>query len=263
MPKKENNPAELPVEESTADRNAENKAVAEQAVDAGILAYNAALALQDIEAMQAADAAIEKALGEFAEAAECEVFAICKAEDHPLRKAAELHSFRVLKVSAKREDKILTGYVKGEKEKPIDLAKLAAKCGLPTLWTHDVESLNQLLTLRVAQEMGASAAELKSIAKSYFMTRGVVEIEAGKTPTSNTQLVKRLQEICDKILGENVARANNHDLAYIIAAHTKKGKARISVNTAKHDFMRRLILDVLHRCITGAAYEVEFKTFKA
>jgi hypothetical protein len=126
-----------------------------------------------------------------------------------------------------------------------------------------VESLNQTFTLRLAKEMGLSAEVLKEISKSYFMSKAVDAMEAGKTPTSNTQLVKMLQAICDKILGEGVVRVNNHDIAYIEAAHTKKGRARIAVNTANHDFMRRLVLDVLHRCVTGKVYEVEYKKAKA
>jgi hypothetical protein len=243
--------------------NKKNMAEAERAQETAIADYNAALAVKDLDALRAAEDAIETAEKNFAEAAECEVFAICKAEEHPLRKAAEIHSYRVIKHKPLREDKIVVGLEKSEREKPIDLVRLATKCGLPTLWAHDTESFNQILTLRVAKEMGLSAEELKTICKSYYMSKATDAMEAGKTPTSNTQLVKMLQEICDKILGENAVRVNNHDIAYIEAAHTKKGKAKIAVNTANHDFMRRLILDVLHRCVTGAVYEVEYKKAKA
>jgi hypothetical protein len=252
-----------PVEEVTVDRNQVNMAEAEQALDAALAGYNAALIIQNVDAMREAEAAIEKAEQDYAEAAECAAFALCKAEEHPMLKAAEIHSFRVLKHKAVREDSVLTGYEKTDREKPIDLEKLAKKCGLPTLWVHLVENLNQILTLRVAKDLGATAADLKAISKSYFMTRATGEMEAGATPTSNTQLVKLLQTICDKILGENVVRVNNHDIAYIEAAHTKKGRAKIGINTAQHNFMRRLILDVLHRCVTGAVYEVEYKKNKA
>jgi len=255
--------AMTPAEENTADRNKQNMAAAELGLDAAIAKYNGALAAQNVEIMREVEADIEKAEGEYAEAAQCEVFAVCRATEHPLRKAAELHSFIVLGHKPKREDKILTGFEKTEREKPIDLVRLAKKCGLPTLWANAVESLNQTLTIRVAQEMGATAAELKGIAKSYYMTKATDAIDAGKTPTSNTQLVKLLQSICDMILGENAVRVNNHDIAYIVAAHTKKGRGRISINTAKHDFMHRLVLDVLHRCVTGAVYEVEYKKAKA
>lgn len=252
--------ATAPVEEN---RDQMNMNSAEKNLDTAIAAYNAALAIQNVEAMRESEAAIEKAEQDFAEAAECFTFAICKADEHPLRKAAEVHSYRVLKHKALREDKMLTGFEKTEREKPIDLERLAKKCALPTLWTHDVERLNQVLTLRVAKEMGLSAQELKDISKSYYMSKASDEIAAGATPTSNTQLVKMLQSICDKILGENVVRVNNHDIAYIEAAHTKKGRAKIGINTAQHNFMRRLILDVLHRCVTGAVYEVEYKKHKA
>jgi hypothetical protein len=270
MPTKKEKPAEEAAEvtvtvpaQANPNRNKDNMAEAEKALDTGIAAYNAALAVQDVDAMREAEEAIKKAEKEYAEAAECDVFATCKAEEHPLRKAAEIHSYHVLGHRALREDNILTGYEKSTQEKPIDLAKLARKCGLTPLWTHDVESLNQILTLRVAKEMGLPAEVLKSISKSYFMSRMTDAIEAGKTPTSNNQMVKMLQDICDKILGVNVVRVNNHDIAYIEAAHTKKGRDKIAINTANHDFMRRLVLDVLHRCVTGKVYEVEYRKAKA
>ena len=260
--KKKDEAADLVVEVKT-NRDQENMAAAEKAQETALASYNAALAVKDLDALREAEDAIEKAEKEFAEAAECATFAICKAEERPLIMAAKIHSYRVIKHKPLREEKIVVGLEKSEREKPIDLARLAKQCGLPTLWTNDVEGLNQILTLRVAQEMGASAAELKSISKSYFMSKATDAMETGKTPTSNTQLVKTLQSICDKILGENAVRVNNHDIAYIVAAHTKKGRGKISVNTANHDFMRRLVLDVLHRCVTGAMYEVEYKKNKA
>ena len=243
--------------------NKKNMAEAERAQETAIADYNAALAVKDLDALRAAEDAIETAEKNFAEAAECEVFAICKAEEHPLRKAAEIHSYRVIKHKPLREDKIVVGLEKSEREKPIDLVRLATKCGLPTQWKHGVEHLNQILTLRVAQNVGFSAADLKDVSKSYYISKAADAIEAGKTLTSNTQLVKMLQGICDKVLGENVVRVNNHDLAYIEANHTKKGRGRIAVGTADHSFMHRLVLDVLHRCVTGAVYEVEYKKAKA
>ena len=257
--KKDNDPV-LP-EEINPDRNAANMAAAAAAHEAALADYNAAYAAEDAKAMGAAEEAIIKAEKDYAEAAECSIFAICKADEHPMRKAAEIHSYRVIKHKAKREDRIVTGLERSEYDKPIDLVKLARKCDLPIDWAHDVEGLNQLLTIRVAQETGATLTELKKIAKSYFMTKATEAIDVGKTPTSNTQLVKKLQDICDQILGKDKVHVVNPDIAYILAAHTKKGRGKLSINTANHDFMRRLVLDVLHRCVTGAKYEVEYKEY--
>jgi len=259
--KKADDTAATPVVEIKTDRNTENMAAAKLAHEAAITAYNAAFAATNVEEMRTAEEAVIKAEQDYAEAAECSIFAICKADEHPLLMAAKLHSYVVIKHKTTREDRIVTGIEMSEREKPIDLARLAKKCGLPTLWVNATESLNQLLTIRVAQEMGATTADLKKISKSYYMTKATDAIEVGKTPTSNNQLVKMLQAICNQILGEGVVSVNNHDIGYVIAAHTKKGRAKISVNTANHDFMRRLVLDVLHRCVTGAKYEVEFKQY--
>ena len=244
------------------DRHKKHMIAAEKAHDDSLAAYNAALAIQNVDAMREAEEAIAKAEKEFAEAAECDVFAICKAEEHPLRKAAELHSYRVIGHRSVNEDKVLVCYEKVSREKQIDLAKLAKKCGLPTLWVHDVEGLNKVLTLLVAQEKGYTTAQLKAVAESFLMTRKVEEIEIGKTPTSNTQLVKMLQSICDKILGGGVVHVNNHDISYIRDGHTKKGRERISISVANHAAMRNLVYDVLYRRLTGQRYGVEHQKLK-
>jgi len=270
MSKKINNPAEETTEvavvaETQPDPSRDEKLMAssEKALDAAIAAFMKGLKDQKVDAMDEAEAAAEKAVKEYGEAAEGFVFAQCKASDHPLRTAVTLHSYSVLAYKIKREDNVTTGMEKVSREKPIDLVKLARLCTLPVGWAHDVEGLNQSLTLRVGKDLGLTTEELRSMAKSYYMSKVVDAIDAGKTPLSNNQLVLKMQGIADAMLGPDVVKVISRDIAYIVATQTKKGRGRLGVAAANHATMHRLVLDVLHRCITGGTYEVEFKTYKA
>jgi len=266
MPNKKDNPNQETTEVAVAvatqvDPNRDEKlmAEAEKALDTGIAAFMAALKDQNVDAMDEAEAAADKAVKEYGEAAEGFVFAKCKSEEHPLRAAVTLHSYSVLAYKIKRENNVTTAMEKVEREKPIDLVRLARFCVLPVEWAYDVEGLNQTLTLRVGKDLGLTAEELRSMAKSYHMSRVVDAIDAGKTPLSNNQLVLKMQAIGDAMLGKDVVKVISRDIAYIVATQTKKGRGRLGVGTANHATMHRLVLDVLHRCITGGVYEVEYK----
>ena len=84
--------AAAPVAETNTDRNKANMLAAEQAHVAALAAYNVAYAAEDVKAMGTAEEALIKAEKEFAEAAECDVFARCKATEHPMFEAAKIHS---------------------------------------------------------------------------------------------------------------------------------------------------------------------------
>ena len=83
MPSKKKTDDTVAVPENP-NRDQENKAKAELALDAAIAKYNDALAAENVDLMREAEAEIEKAEGEYAEAAQCEVFALCKEQEHPM-----------------------------------------------------------------------------------------------------------------------------------------------------------------------------------
>ena len=90
----------------------------------------------------------------------------------------------------------------------------------------------------------------------------------GETPDSNTQICKMLQKVIDSIIcaadsnAEKPYKCNNHDVSYLLMCYTKKGKNALGVAVAKHDALRRLVMDVCYRIIANGRYDLEYKTIK-
>lgn len=63
--------------------------------------------------------------------------------------------------------------------------------------------------------------------------------------------------------GKNTHRVNNHDVAYLLMCYTKRGKKVLSVAVAKNAYIHRLVLDVMHRIVTGKAYDLEYRMVSA
>ena len=95
------------------------------------------------------------------------------------------------------------------------------------------------------------------------------EIDLGGTPDSNTQICKQLQMVVDAIIyedngkGKNLYRVNNHDVAYLLMVYTQRNNKKVcSVRIAKNSYMHKLVLDVMHRILTGKVYDLEFQMTK-
>lgn len=198
-----------------------------------------------------------------------EIFKSLCEKEKPIIEAITMHSFKVPTHKVETDDKgIMTGIKTSEKDYQIDLLKFCKYADLDTDWQHTASRFNQLLCLRTATELGYSKKDIEKLATTYFLAEAARKIELGETPTSNTQLVKLLQQVIDKIAFEakvvdgketeqNVYKCNNHDVAYLLAVYSKRGKKALSVKVARDNFLRSVITTVLHRVITGGKYSVE------
>lgn len=204
------------------------------------------------------------------------VFEELCTKDKPIIEALKMHSFKVPSHKVKSNDKgIIESIETFEKDRQLDLLKFCAHAKLSTSWQYDASKFNKLLCLRAAVELGYDKDDIKKLSEKYSLQSKAKEIEMGKTPTSNTQICKLLQKVIDQIvfvpkivdgepIEENVYRCNNHDVQYLLALYTKKGKEKLSVAVSKDDFLRRIIATVLHRVVTNGRYSVEgFKEAKA
>ena len=152
-----------------------------------------------------------------------------------------------------------------DKEKYIDLAKLHKRItggiGADKTWIYQVERFNMCMTAQRAQDLGCSAENLKDINDSYAMSEIAKQVQLGKNPCSNTQLLKTLATIITAMLGEGY-KPNSHDVAFLKSVYAKKGKAALTVACANHKNFRNYIAEVCHRIVTGGIYTVEFKKAK-
>lgn len=225
--------------------------------------YNAAVAKGDMTAIALADEGLRANLEEYNNNILLGVYDSLHQKENPIIAAAMLRSVNGLWFRDIKENGILTGRELRVREIDIDLLHFARKSGYKTDWRFDVECLNLLLCLRVAKEIGLSEQKMKEIHKSYFMSKNAQSISNGQTPISNTQLVGRLQDVVNKIFGVDGYKVNNHDLAYILACYTRRGKAALTVKAANHSLLRSLVYDVCHRVSTGKVYDLEYKKLES
>lgn len=258
--------------------NTENKRLTEiksQMVE-NIDKHNQALCKGDLKAMNELDVALKQLEVDYQNEMAKVVYNECLATENPMKTAITRYSYNVLSHKDNKEDGIVVERVlKEDRTRQIDLLKfckysqdIKAPNKLDTGWQYPIMKLNQLLCMRSAKELKFTQAQVKQIAKTFYMEEVARKLDMGETPDSNTQICKLVQQCVDQILfeddgkGKNVYKVNNHDVAYLLMLYTKKGKSALAVQVAKHDFLRRLIGDVMFRILTDGKYSLEYKEMK-
>lgn len=231
--------------------------------------WNKAMKENDAAAMARVEDVLREREGDYAKQSADELYQRCKETGDPILAAIRAYSYPILKHKIEREDGVVTGMViVDDREKQVDLIKLCKYCELVDLWKYKVEKLGMLLALRAGKELGLTTAEIKQVEKTYRMDKLAREVEMGKTPDSNTQICKTLQIVIDAILyedngkGKNKYAANNHDVAYLLMCHTRRGKGQLAVTVAKASFLHGLVVDVMHRIVCGKKYGLEYQLMK-
>ena len=192
---------------------------------------------------------------EFRSIRESEVFAGL-SDTH---QAIELHHFETISHKKTTDEGRMTGVEKANRTVQIDLKKFCEVKGFSLDWFYELQALNKRLTLRVAEGIGVSAAEMKRIDDSYNMDKLASEIQLGKTPTSDTQVVKHMQRVMD-LLSPGEGKVNGHDLGYVMACYTKRNnRAALRVQCSKHTLLMSLMGDVFYRIATKGVYGVDYK----
>ena len=206
----------------------------------------------DVEGKLAELVNIEK---EFRSIRESEVFAGLM----DAHQAIELHHFTTIGHKRVTDEGRMTGVEKAERTVQIDLKRFCEVKGFDLGWFYELQALNKRLTLRVAEGIGVTAAEMKRIDDSYNMDKLASEIQLGKTPTSDTQVVKHMQKVLD-MFSPNEGKVNGHDLGYVMACYTKRNnRAALRVQCSKHALLMSLLGDVFYRIATKGVYGVDYK----
>lgn len=176
-----------------------------------------------------------------------------------VHQALELHHFETISHRKVSTDGQMTGVEKTMKDVQIDLRRFCEVKGFDLGWYYEMQALNKRLTLKIATDLGIGTTEIRKINDSYNMEKLAEQIDLGKTPTSNTQIVKHMQKVLDT-LSPDEGRVNSYDLAYVLACYTKRNnKASLRVTCSKHDFLQSLLTDVFHRVVTDGVYSVDYK----
>ena len=135
-------------------------------------------------------------------------------------------------------------------------------------WQYSLERFGQLMTLKVAFELGLPSSKIDTVAKTYYLSKVAEKIKQGETPTSNTKALKELQYLIDMIIyeddnGKNKYKATSHDVAYIDKLIAKRGKSALTVSVVNSRIIRELVTAVLYRIVTNKGYDIDYKKKKA
>ena len=207
------------------------------------------------------DGKIQTAVKDYTAIKENIVLNECKAAEDPMLEAVTRLSFKTICVkdekSGSADAQIVTRKVE-EKDKNIDLLKLHNKCGSigkEKNWVYIVEHFNCLLTMRAAQNLGLDPKEVND---SYAMNKLSREVDLGKNPVSNTNIVKTLQKVVNAMIGEDY-KATSHDQKFIDMVYTKKGREALTVTCGNHKQLRSILAQVCHKLVTKKSYSVDYK----
>lgn len=240
-------------------------------IEVRINAYNGLIVKKgDFAEMNRLEGEIRDAEAAYAEQQMREVFDECKKQPEPILAAVERYDYPILAHRLNREEGVVTEMVLVEdRTKQIDLVKLCKALGIAHLWEYKVEKFGNLLCMRAAKELGWSDAQIKQIERLYYCNALSRKEDMGTVPTSNNQIVKLLQQVIDAVLpldaetGKSKYRCNSHDVAYLLMAYTKRnGKKKLTIEVAKNSFVHRLVMDVMHRIVTGATYDLKYQMRK-
>ena len=217
----------------------------------------------NIDAYNAALNDIDKAEKEFAKYSAYVLYDECAKKENPVIEVIKAYAYVTLKhVEVRDEDdkRRVLMLESAEGSKQIDLLKFCNRAELSTEWSYAAAKFNKLMCLRAAKTLGA---DTKGIASSYYLRALAEQSELGATPTSNTQTCKTLQRVLDAILphdedGKQPYKANNYDVGYLDMLYAKKSsKELLTVSVSKDAFLRRLLVDIAYRLITGGKYGVD------
>lgn len=232
--------------------------------------YNDAFKANDRKKTEEIEKDLREAEADYAEAKCAEVFAELKNAENPIRAAFIKHSYPVVAHKVVREDGIAKGIeIDENRMKTIALDKICKYLKIEG-WKPEAEKLNQALAVRTALDLDLPKAKFRELCKTFakdstYMESLLKRIDSKETPVSDSALCKVLQGLIDKILFEdngkkkNTVHALNRDIGYILKAYTKRGKKVLNIALAKQTFLNTLIVDVMHRIVTGKSYGLEYK----
>lgn len=222
--------------------------------------YNKAFQQKNFDALAEAETNLNGELKRYRKQKADDVVAALAKTENPVKAAIEQLTYGILKTRKTREEGVETGIELVESEVHVDLVKVCEAAGLKTDWQYRVEYLGLVLAMRLANDLN-NPAIARAMKTDYRMKDMARKLAEGSTPTSNTQVVKLVQEILDAVLPE-AGKVNNHDVKYLEACMSRAGKEAKSVQVGGSRKMHEFFLDMANAIVTESGYRVEYKKAK-
>lgn len=217
---------------------------------------------EDVKTKTAIEKDLDEACAEYAKISKARCYKAAKDSGDPMQYAVLNFYYPAIKVKEthnKDTDTIIREIV--DVDKPIDLGDMHKKLngiGKDTKWIYMAEQFNFHLSKRAADRIGATINT-----DCFYMDEIARQIDLGKNPCSNTQLLKTLNAIVAAMLGEEY-HAVSHDVNYLIDVYvTDAKKSKTAVTAANHKTLRNYLKKVCYRILTnGKGYDVEQREIK-
>ena len=205
---------------------------------------------------------LDDVLAEYAKISKAACYKAAKESGDPMKFAILKFYFPIIRVKETKDKDtgaILRSII--EADKPIDLGDLHNKLGgigVNPHWIYVAEQFNFHLSKRAADRMN-----VKINTDAFYMNELAKQIDLGKNPCSNTQLLKTLNSVVQAMIGEEY-HALSHDVNYLVDCYVNDNKkSKTSVTAANHKTLRNYLKKVCYRILTdGQGYDVEQKEVK-
>lgn len=127
-------------------------------------------------------------------------------------------------------------------------------------WINIGEKLNMLMTVRAIERLKGKV-DLKEFNDSYYISDIAKAIDLGKTPCSNTNILKTLRAAISAMIGEEYApKVNSHHVNEMCDTYIKKdNKVALRRKASNHDAFRVTLMEICHSVITDGEFEVTYK----
>lgn len=217
---------------------------------------------------QAHENNLNDAIAKYNEVAKATCFAACRSAENPMQHAIKTFFWEGIKLKEKKTDSGTERSIEPA-VKPIDLGELYKfmdnKLGADPMWFYTAEKFNFYLTYRAADRMGAETVKklLDSKTDCFQMNKLAREIDMGKTPCSNTNLLKTLQLVITGMLGEDY-KVTSHDVNYLVDCYSNDNKkSKTGITAANHRTLRNYLKKICYRIISGnTGYDVDQREIK-
>lgn len=211
----------------------------------------------------------DKKIAEYSALARKVAFNICQATGDPMMAAVQRPFYEVIVVKEdKPEGQSYATHSVDTKSRQIDLIKLDKHCGgigLNKNWVYTAQKINSLLCAKVAgdiiKDKGGRANAIKSISDSFRMADIARQIDMGKDPTSNTQILKTLQRVITEMIGDTY-KAKSQDVRYLLYVYAKKSRKALTLQVSNNTKFVSILLDICHGIVMEKDYGVEFQMRK-
>lgn len=198
-----------------------------------------------------------------------ERFIECRSAENPLYAACVLFNYPTIKVKDVREkdtERVTKTIV--DSAKRIDLEALHRFCNgkevkYDTNWYNMAQHLNMLMTLRVADRIGDTETKKDILNNGTYAMNSVARaIDMGKTPLSNTNILKTYTKMIQAMIGPEY-KVTSHHVSYLDSVYVSDDKnSKDKVKVPSHKAFVLYLQKVCNRLIEKKGFSTKYNKVK-